>query len=69
MTETPCTLQAQDQAASGQMTAPTAPSFIAVAAARDEADALVEVALDGMILRLRGGAADRVVARVLDRLA
>lgn len=45
------------------------PSFIAVSAPLDDADALVEVALDGMTLRLRGGAADRVVARVLDRLA
>lgn len=59
-------------APSSLVTAPKAPSFIAVTAPRDEADthdAHVEIALDGMTLRLRGGAADRVVARVLDRLA
>lgn len=56
-------------AARAPATPKAAASFIAVTAPRDEADAYLEVALDGMILRLRGGAADRVVARVLERLA
>lgn len=51
---------------------PTPASFIAVTAPRKEADAtdaVVEIALDGMTLRLCGDAADRVVGRVLERLA
>lgn len=45
------------------------PSFIAVAAPRDASDAVVEIALGDMTVRLHGVAADRVVARVLSRLA
>lgn len=45
------------------------PSFIAVAPPHAEAAAIIEVTLEGMTMRLCGAAAERVLARVMDRLA
>lgn len=45
------------------------PSFVPVAAARSELGALVEIALQGMTLRLSGEAAERILAGVMARLA
>jgi len=45
------------------------PAFVAVSAPRPTSTALVEVALEGMTLRLSGEAADRVLASVMARLA
>lgn len=45
------------------------PSFVAVSAAPTEPGAVVEVSLQGMTLRLSGEAAERVVSRVMARLA
>ena len=44
-------------------------AFVPVSTARAEVAALVEVALEGMTLRLSGEAAERVLASVLARLA
>lgn len=46
-----------------------AAAFVPVSTTRPEAAALVEIALPGMTLRLSGGAAERVVAGVMARLA
>jgi hypothetical protein len=45
------------------------PAFVAVSTPRPASAALVEVALEGMTLRLSGEAADRVLASVMARLA
>lgn len=45
------------------------PAFVAMSAPPPSSSALVEVALEGMTLRLSGEAADRVVASVMARLA
>ena len=46
------------------------PAFVAVTPPRPEAAAAaVEITLEGMTLRLHGEAADRVLARVMERLA
>ena len=45
------------------------PSFVPVSAPRAELGALVEIALQGMTLRLSGEAAERVLASVMARLA
>jgi hypothetical protein len=46
-----------------------AAAFVPVSTARPEVAALVEIALQGMTLRLSGEAAERVVAGVMARLA
>ncbi|MDM0084570.1 hypothetical protein QTI17_28610 [Variovorax sp. J31P179] len=45
------------------------PSFVPVSAPQAELGALVEIALQGMTLRLSGEAAERVLASVMARLA
>ena len=47
----------------------TLPGFVAVMAAPAEAAAAIEIALEGMTVRLCGSAAERVLARVMERLA
>ena len=53
----------------GQLAPSQRPAFVAVSAPPPSSSALVEVALEGMTLRLSGEAADRVVASVMARLA
>ena len=50
-------------------TTAASPAFVAVAAPAADATAAVEIVVEGMTMRLRGAAAERVLARVLDRLA
>lgn len=47
----------------------SSPAFVAVQPVAAQVAAMVEVALEGMTLRLCGAAAERVVARVMERLA
>lgn len=45
------------------------PAFVAVTAPPAEAAAVIEIALQDMTMRLCGSAAERVLARVMERLA
>lgn len=59
------------KAPAASSTTATSPAFLAVTAppAADAAAAVLEIAVEGMTMRLRGAAAERVLARVMDRLA
>jgi hypothetical protein len=48
---------------------PRAPAFVAVSTSRPSATEALEIVLEGMTLRLRGEAAERVLAGVMARLA
>lgn len=61
--------RASARAATTKPTPSRPPSFVPVSAARPELGALVEIALQGMTLRLSGEAAERVLAGVMARLA
>jgi hypothetical protein len=49
--------------------APSSPTFVAVASALSDSPAAIEVALEGMMLRLCGAACERVLDRIMGRLA
>lgn len=55
--------------ASAQSSPPQPAAFVPVSTPRPEVAALVEIALQGMTLRLSGEAAERVLAGVMARLA
>ena len=61
--------RASARAAATEPTPSRSPSFVTVSAARLEPAALVEIALQGMTLRLSGEAAERVLAGIMARLA
>lgn len=61
--------RASSTTAAASAPASPAPSFIAVTSPRADADTVVEIVLEGMTVRLCGAAADRVLDRVLARLA
>lgn len=61
--------KASPKAASTPSMGTSVPGFVAVAAAQPPGDAAIGVVLEGMTLKLFGAAAERVLARVLARLA
>jgi len=61
--------QKRKSAKTGSSSASSSPSFVAVTPPPAEAAAVIEIALEGMTVRLCGSAAERVLARVMERLA
>jgi len=59
---------AKKAGASALQAVASSPAFVAVACAAADSPAAIEVALDGMTLRLCGGAAERVLERIMGRL-
>lgn len=61
--------QKRKSAKTASLPATSSPAFVAVTPPPVEATAVIEIALEGMTMRLGGSAAERVLARVMERLA
>jgi hypothetical protein len=62
-------VSSKKRASAKTTTGSPSPAFVAVTPPPAAAAAVIEVALDGMTMRLCGSAAERVLARVIERLA